>query len=155
MAQSHDFSLGRFSGDLKTGRQRFSLHNQRMVACGIKGIGQLMEDRFPVVPYLRRFSMHQLIGSNDFAAKCHGQRLMAEADPQDRETPAKMLDSLNRYARFHRCAGSRRNDDAAGLQRFNLVDGNFIVAKYPNVFTQFPEVLHKVIGEGIIVVDHQ
>ena len=141
--------------DLKTGRQRLSFHDQRMVACSVKGIGQLMEDRFPVVPNLRRFAMHQPFGSNNIAAKCHGQRLVAEADAQERETPAKMPDGLDRHARFHRCAGSRRNDDAAGLQGFDLVDRNFIVAEYPDVFTQFPEVLHEVIGEGIIVVDHQ
>jgi activator of HSP90 ATPase len=66
-----------------------------------------------------------------------------------------MPDGFDRYARFGRCARPRRNDDAAGLQQFDLVDRNLIVAKYPNVFTQFPEILHKVIGKGIKVVDHQ
>src|SRR6266850_5916454 len=155
MAQSHDFPLGSFGGDLKTGRQSLSLHDQRMVACSVKGIGQLMEDRFPVVPDLRRFAMHQPFSSNDITAKCYSQRLMAEADAQKWKTPAKMPDGLDRHARFYRCAGSRRNDDAAGLQRFDLIDRNFVVAEYPNVFTQLPEVLHQVIGEGVIVVDHQ
>jgi hypothetical protein len=41
------------------------------------------------------------------------------------------------------------------MQRLDLVDRNLIVAEYPHVFTQFPEVLHEVIGKGVIVVDHQ
>jgi hypothetical protein len=39
-----------------------------------------MEDCFSVVLDLRRFAMHQTLGSNDFAPKRHRQRLMAEAD---------------------------------------------------------------------------
>ena len=76
-----------------------------MVACGVKGTGQLTEHRFPVVPDLRRFAMHQPFSSNDIAAKCYGQRLMAEADAQKWKMPAKMPDGLDRHARSHRVQG--------------------------------------------------
>jgi len=58
MAYSHDFPLARFGGDFKAGGQRLSLHDQRMVACRVKRIGQVIENRFPVVLDLRRFPMH-------------------------------------------------------------------------------------------------
>src|ERR1051326_5257328 len=99
--------------------------------------------------------MHQPFGSDNFPLKRHSQRLMTEADAQERKTPGKMADDLDRYARLFRCAGSRRNDDTAGFQCFDLVDRNFIIAEYSNVFTKLPEILHEVIGKGIIVVDHQ
>jgi predicted Zn-dependent protease len=34
-------------------------------------------------------------------------------------------------------------------------NGDFVVAKHPHVFTQFGEVLHQVVGEAVVVVDHQ
>src|SRR5262245_65700775 len=95
------------------------------------------------------------VGSHTFYAKRHGQGLMAKADAKERDTPAEMPDCLNRHTRFHWCAGSWRNVDTAGVERLNLVDRNLIVTKYLNILTQFPKVLHEVIGEGIIVVDHQ
>src|SRR5437868_13544290 len=102
MAHSHDFPLGRLSRDLKTGGQRLSLHNQRMVARGVKRARQLTKDGLPVMPDLRRFPMHQPFGSHDFSANRRGPRLMTASDTPQREPPGKMPDRLDRHTRFRR-----------------------------------------------------
>ena len=43
----------------------------------------------------------------------------------------------------------------SGLKRFDLFDGQLIVAANDHVRTQLAEILHEVVGEGIVVVEHE
>ena len=47
-----------------------------MVSSGLEGIGQLMEDGFSVMMDHGRFSVHQPVGPDHFAAESHGERLV-------------------------------------------------------------------------------
>ena len=80
----HNLPLGRFGADLKTIRQRLAVHDERMVAGGLKGIGQIAKNRAAVMPNHGRFAMHQTFGPDHFTAKCDGEGLVAETDPQQR-----------------------------------------------------------------------
>ena len=88
MAHSHDFPLGRLSRNLKTGGQRLSLYNQRMVASSVKRTRQLTKDGLPVMPDLRRFPMHQSFRSHDFSAERRGQK-RKEAEERQRQSAAR------------------------------------------------------------------
>ena len=45
MAHSHDFSIGRFRGDLKAGRKARAIDNERLVSRGGEGVGHLPDNR--------------------------------------------------------------------------------------------------------------
>lgn len=50
---------------------------------------------------------------------------------------------------------ARGNHDALGIQRFDFGDGQLVVAHHFDLGTQLAEVLHNVVGKGVVVVDHQ
>ena len=49
----------------------------------------------------------------------------------------------------------RRQDDARGPQRGDTVEVDLVVAHDPHLLAQLPEILHQVVGEGVVVVDHE
>ena len=155
MAHSHDFSFGRFRGDLKAGRKARAIDNERMVSRRVEGIGQLPENRPAVMLYGRRLTVHEAHGSDDFSAKCDGQRLMTKADAQKRQASGEMLHGLDRDTRLVRRARSRRDNDAAGLEGLDLFDRNLIVAIDPYVLPQLAQILNEIVGERVVIIDHQ
>jgi hypothetical protein len=44
--------------------------------------------------------------------------------------------------------------DTFGLQRLDLGNRQFIVADHLDIGTQFTQVLHHVVGKGVVVIDH-
>src|SRR5690606_14457339 len=47
------------------------------------------------------------------------------------------------------------NADAVGLQGLDFLNGDLVVAVRVDIGTQLAEVLHEVVGEGIVVVEHE
>ena len=52
-------------------------------------------------------------------------------------------------------ARARRDDDAVGRAREQLVDARAVVAHDLELGAELAEVLHEVVGEGVVVVDHE
>src|SRR5215203_5880536 len=75
----HDQTVRRFGRDLKIGRERFALDDQRMVAAGVKASIDIFEYRFPIMSYLNRFSVHRFRRAYDAPTEMLTDRLMAEA----------------------------------------------------------------------------
>src|SRR4030095_3387962 len=106
VAHSHNLTLGRFRADLKTVGQRLTVNDERMVAGSLEGIRQIAENRTAVVSHHRRFAMHQTFGADDFTTKGDSERLMAKANPQQRQLAAEILDGLYRDTGLFRRTGA-------------------------------------------------
>src|SRR5438093_7644908 len=56
VAQAHDLALGGLGRDLQAGWQRFPLDDQGVIACRLKRVRQVLEDRLAVMLDLGRLS---------------------------------------------------------------------------------------------------
>ena len=99
--------------------------------------------------------MHQLLGVDDLAAEGLADALVAEAHAENRHLAGEFLDQRHRDARLVGRARAGRNHDMVGLERRDLLHRDLVVAEYPHLLAQLAEILHQVVGEGIVVVDHQ
>src|SRR5690606_20735943 len=142
-------------GDFKAVREALPLDDEGVVAGRFKGIGKPPEDAPIGVEDRRGLAVHHLAGADHLATKGLADALVAEADAQQGDAPGKVLDGRHRDARLARGAGAGGDDDLLRRQGFDLVEGQFVVAVHPHIRTQLPQVLHHVVGEGIVVVDHQ
>src|SRR5947209_5011906 len=80
---------------------------------------------------------------------------MPEADTEDRQLARKMPDRFDRDARFVGRARPRRDDEQVGPALRNARDVYLVVAKNFDVGAELAEVLHQVVGEAVVVVDHE
>src|SRR3546814_11185098 len=81
MAEAHDHRI--IAGGVDDEFRRNVLHHKTMVASGGKGGGEPIKKPGPVMAYGRGFSMHQP-PAHDFPAKMLSNRLMAQANAQQR-----------------------------------------------------------------------
>ena len=77
-------------------RQRFSLDDQRVVARGLKILRQAAKDRFAVVMNFAGLAVHHLRRANHAAAKRRADRLMPQANAENRNLPREALDQRRR-----------------------------------------------------------
>jgi hypothetical protein len=77
MAEAHDNAIIGFGSDSELTRQRFFFDDERMVARGDEGIGQLAENILAVVVDLAGFAVEEFGGTDDFATKRGANGLMA------------------------------------------------------------------------------
>src|SRR5262249_4285165 len=84
---SHDFALLRLGADFKTGRHRLPFCDERMVPRCLKGVGEMLKDRFFVVMDHRGLAVHQPPRAHHVSAERLDDGLMAETYAQDRDLP--------------------------------------------------------------------
>ncbi len=99
--------------------------------------------------------MHEAIGADDVATIHLANALVAEADAEDGRGGTQCLDDGAGNARFVGRAGTWRHANAAGLERFDLSEIHRIIANDFHFRTELAEILHEVIGEGVVVIDDQ
>jgi hypothetical protein len=100
-------------------------------------------------------AVHQSCGMNDFSAKGLPDALVAQADTEDRQLAGKAPDQRHRNAGLVGRARPRGNDDSRGMQSLDLFQRDFVIAENADLLAQLTQVLHQVVGEGIVIVDHQ
>ena len=154
VAHAHDFAVVRPRRHFQAGRQRGAFDRQRVVADHCEGAGQAFEDAHARMRDEGSLAMHDLLGADDFTAKRFADGLVAQAHAQYRLLAGEVLEHFHRNACLCRRFRAGRDADAVRVQRFDLLDRDFIVAVDPHVFAQLAEILHDVVGEGVIVVDH-
>ena len=100
--------------------------------------------------------MHQRRRANDRAAVDVTDRLEAEAHAEHRHAALgeRGHDGAD-DAGILGPARARRQQHGVGLESERLVDGELIVAHDDRVGTEFAEVLHEVVDEAVVAVDHQ
>ena len=101
------------------------------------------------------FSVHQSFCAYHFSAKSRADRLMAETDSEQRNLAGKVADQFNADAGILRSARSGRNHDPFRPHRFNLVNADLVIAPNLNLSAQFAQVLTKVVGKRVVVVENE
>ncbi|MNT40235.1 hypothetical protein D3C72_1765360 [compost metagenome] len=155
VAHAHDLAVVGPGGDLQAFRQRLALDHQRMVAGAGHRVGDVAEHADIVVRHRRHLAVHQLLGVDDLAAKGLADALVAETDAHDRQLAGEVVDGRHRDAGFVRRARAGRQHQVLRRQRLDFFQRDFVVAEDLDFLPQLAEVLHEVVGEGIVVVDHQ
>ena len=153
--QPHDLALVGLRGDLQPAGKRLPPHDERVVPSGLERIGKVLEDRLPVVVDHRGLPVHQAGGADHLAAEDVPDALVPETDPEQRDAAGEPRDHLVGDPGLHRAARPGRDDDLLRRQRFDLIHRDLVVAVDLDHLAQLPEVLHEVVSEGIVVVDHE
>src|SRR5262245_18044966 len=158
VAHSHDrlaVAVGGPRRALEHGRQTRGVDHERVVAGGIERIRQAREDAPVVVVDGRGLAVHDARGADDLAPEGGADRLMAEADTEDRDPSREALDERHRDAGVARGARAGRDDDPVGSERGHLVERDGVVAPDLELRAQLTQVLDQVVGERVVVVDHE
>ncbi|VTR66459.1 hypothetical protein DESC_480169 [Desulfosarcina cetonica] len=155
MPQPHDFAVIGRGGDLEAVGQARRFHRQAVVAHGLERRLDPLENPLPVGGNHGGLAMHQPLGRNDLTTKGMGDGLMPQTDPQDGNRSGKTSDHIQADPGGFGPARARRNHDGLGGHGRDIFHVNGVVALDHHAFTDLPEVLHQVVGERIIVVDHQ
>jgi hypothetical protein len=159
VAQAHNRAVAIFFGspgaDFQFCRQVFFLDDERVITGRRHRHGETLKDGAVVVHDGAGLAVHKICRPNDTAPEGFPDRLMSEADSEDRHFSREMADKINTDARFVRCARPGRDDDSGGPHLLNLAYRNLIVAANLNFSAEFTDVLHQVVGERIVVVEDE
>src|SRR5688572_5100681 len=103
----------------------------------------------------RRLSVHQLFGRNDPGTEHLPDRLMSQADTQQRDASGYMFDQRERNAGFVWRAWSRRDNDVRRPGLIHHVQSNRIVTRNAYICAELAQILHEIVCKRIVVVDHE
>lgn len=156
MSQPHnDAVLGR-GGDLQTIGHGATVDYEGVVARRRKWILHPLEHSCRVVVDIRGLTMHDLRRAHHFPAVDLPDALMAEAYAQHRDT--LLCERANRFVRYpgiFRTSGPRRYEHGIGFQRAQLRNRYLVVSVDSRLGAEFPEVLHEVVYEGVVIIDDE
>src|SRR5438093_5968624 len=102
------------------------------------------------MPDPRRLAVRRLV-ADDLPPERLADALMTEAYPEDGNLAAEVANRLRGDSRFARSAGAGRDDDAAVGRK--LTRRHLVVAEHVRHGPELGQVLDKVVGEGVVVVD--
>ena len=155
MAHAHDFAFGGVSIDDEHVGNGGRVDDERLVAGRFEGAGQSGEDAAIVMENGRGFAVHETSRADDRAAVDVADALVSQADAEDGEARADFQDDVVGDAGFLRRAGAGRDDDGFGLEGLDFGDGDFVVALDDGFRAKFAELLDKVVGERVVVIDDE
>src|SRR5262249_6372052 len=136
--------------DLQHGWHGGGVNDKRVVARSLERVGKPAERRAAIMVDLRGLAVHRLV-PHDRCAECAPQRLVPKADPEDWQPPAQFSYCCHRDARVFWPARTGRHDERVVATQ--LVDADGVVAEDLWLSTQLRQVLHQVVGKGVVVVD--
>jgi len=159
MTQAHDDAAtipidasGRY---LQLLGQVFLFHDQGVIARRGKRRWNAAKDFSAVVLDLAGFAMHEVVRTYDFASEGGADGLMPKAYAQQGNLAGKVADNFDADASFMGGTRARRNQNALRIQVGNFTDRDLVVAADNNLVPQFADVLHQVVGKGIVVVEDE
>ena len=103
--------------------------------------------------------MHQFRGANDSPSIGLSKSLVAQTDPQGGNTWRQLLQDSQTNSRLVRIPRSGRQQNRIGAEVADLVHCQRIIAFHTQLLChrvlgcQFPEVLHQIEGEAVVVID--
>ena len=139
----------------RVGRQRGAFDGQRVVADDVEAFGKAPEHTEPVGADRAGLAVHLHLRPHDLAAQRRADRLVAQADAEQRQLAGEVADGLDADARLGRRAGAGRQHQMVGPQVGDALHRDLVIAEHAHVLAEFTEVLHQVVGEAVVVVDHQ
>ena len=131
-------------------------HHQRVVAGGREGIRDAAEDGESVVVDVGGLAVDGELAPRHHGAEGLADRLMAKAHPQDGDHACEAAHQADADAGLVGGTRSGRHHDVRGFALQDLLHRDRVVAVDGDVAGGYlPQVLHQVVGEGIVVVEDQ
>ena len=123
----------------------------------MKGFSSPCVETAVVVVDLIGLAVHEPSGADDLRPEGLADRLVAQADAQQRNPPGKALDARHGNARLVGSARAGRDDQMRRLSGFDFVERDLVVAVDLQIERRidFAQPLHEVVGERIVIVDQQ
>src|SRR5438309_289425 len=115
-----------------------------MIASGYERVREAGEHAPAVVMNLGHLAVKQARRPHDAPAEPLADGLMAEADPEERESSREPLDDLGRQAGLGGATGPRGDDDCFRIEGLDLLQRKAVVAADEDLCAQLAEVLKKV-----------
>jgi hypothetical protein len=100
-------------------------------------------------------AVHDGVGAHDAAAERLGDRLMPQADAEDRADPGGGAHQLERDPGLVGIAGAGRDHDRARPHAQNLLDADRVVAPDHGLLPQLAQVVVEVVREAVVVIEQQ
>src|SRR3954451_14302991 len=154
VAHPHQGAVVRPGERLQLRREGGLLHLQAVIAGGLERVGQAGEDPHVVMADGGGLAVHQPRRPVDGGAERHAERLVAEADAQQRDA-GPCPEELQADPGVLGAAGAGREDDPLGPAGQQRLDALGVVAHHHDLRARPGEHLHQVVGERVVVVDHQ
>src|SRR6185312_2952101 len=127
-----------------------------MVSHHLERTRHALEQPGAVVPHLGRLAVHHAARrAHDLSAVGLADRLVPEADAENRDRRAVSLDERNADARFGRRLRAGADYDRRRAHCGYVVDADRVVADHSRCFTKFAEILDEVVRERVVVVDDE
>jgi hypothetical protein len=124
-----------------------------MISACLERRGQIGKEVIPVVRNGRCLPVHQPRSAHDFSAICFSDALMSKANTEYWNSCAKRQDQVFADSGFAGCARTRRDTNVGRRQRFDFLQGNFVVSPNDNRAVKLAEILGKVVTKGVVVID--
>src|SRR6266852_5724406 len=153
--EAHHLALGRARAYFEAVRHRACFDQQRMVAHRLERILEPLEYRLAVMDYRRGLAMHQAARASHGRAESLTDALMAKAYAQNRDLAGHLMKQCNRNSRLRRSARARRDHDRVGPLRPDSRNVDRVVTAHDNFGPELAQILHEVVGERVVIVDHQ
>ena len=153
VAQAHDQPILGPGGHLQAVGQVVAADDQRVVAGGLERLGQAGEHARAAVVDRRELAVHHVRRAHHRAAIGRADRLVAQADAQDRHRAAQLADQRDADAGLVRRTRPRRDHDLLRRQRRHIADAQLVVALHQHIGAQLAQILVQVVGERVVVVE--
>ena len=124
-----------------------------MIAYRIKGIGQSLKNTLAVVVNERAFAVHDFSSMTHYATISIAYALVSQTNTQNGQHTAKVADDLIGDACPKGCGWARRDNYGLGGCYFDLLQGYLIVTRHHQLSPQLAEILEKIIGEAIVIIN--
>src|SRR5580704_10369392 len=155
VAQAHDDVAG-LGRDFEVLRKAGAVDDQRMIARCLEGRGHVLEHALALVLDAGKLAVHGGGRAHHLAAEHLADRLMAEADAEQRHLRlGRGPDEIHADAGFVGRARTRRQHDAGGPERHRLVDRDLVVAMHDTSRTQVAQEVDEVVGEAVVIIDQE
>ncbi len=131
--------------------------------------GEAAKDGLTIVLNRTGFAVHQMPGANYLPAEGRTNGLVSKANSEQRHfililililitilAPGrKMANQFDADAGFLRSAWSGGDDNSLGVHRLDLLNANFVIAANLDLSAEFAQVLDKVVGKRIVIVEDE
>ncbi len=126
-----------------------------MVSCRHKRVRHVFVDCAAIMINQRGFSVHQALRPDNLPPKCLSDNLVPQADSQNRNPPLKEPYGLQADSCFIGGTRPRRKKQNFRSESGDLAAVKGIIAENPYILPHFPQILDKVVGKRIVIVDQQ
>src|SRR5581483_7839473 len=116
---------------------------------------QIPKDCLAVVGDLAGLAMHEFRRANHLATECGTNRLMSQTHSQQRYLGGESPDQFNADSSLLWSARPRRQKNPVRTHPFHIRHRKSVIAPDYNFFAQLTQVLHQVVGKGIVVVENE